>query len=861
MKNLITRTKFSTLALVLLLTITTLMVVIPAEAQDLTDGTTTLPTFLQLSAAPNPVGVDQTLNVNTFLTKPPLTGGMGGSGVMYEGIIVEVTKPNGNVDEYGPYTTDSTGGAWFSIEPDMIGSWTLRAHYPEQRVEYMASSFMGPSVFYNFTYAASDSDIVTVDVQEEDAQWNYRIPSLPEEYWTRPIYSTNWEWGEKLGGSWFGLAAPAFAVTGRYDANGNFNPYSQAPNSGHIMWSKATHNGGQPGGPIYSDQSGNFKTTTIINNYFDPIVVNGILYYAEHAGPSNDVVGWNAVDIRTGELVWTRETTENLRLGQSFRTKSIQEYGSWSVLYGAVGGGFFSPVTELTIYDAFSGEYLASIENPQSTSFLMDDTYGQEGTLLTWYTEEGNLTMWKSNNLYGGDDLVLGVSGTYEWDDGIEWSVPIPDELDGESLSLSVGATTPEVILLRQTPSPGMFISLSLGWQVTAGMDARTGELLWGPINQTIPMFEDVTIVAAGEGAYILHNKDTNEAYGYSLENGNLLWGPVELPGNAWSTITRSGDIAYGKVFIWDYGGYCSAIDLQTGNIEWTWTRGEAGLDTPYGIYELWYNDAIADGKIILSEGKMYDPPLHPAKTVAINATTGETIWTLTGWTGRNCPIVADGHIILWNSQDAKIYSIGKGPTTTTVTAGPKVSNLGSSVLIEGSVMDISPGSEQSGVVERFPNGIPVADDAYMDDWMSYVYMQQVCPEEFMGVTVHITALDPNNNFQDYGITVTDMNGNYALPFVPEVEGTYWITATFEGSESYWRSQATTYMTVDPAAEPYPDVPTQEEIADDAARRTIAMLPENQYPETPAYQTIDLVLIVLVVIAIIIGLYSIIKKK
>ena len=864
MNDLISRTKFSTLALVLLLTITTLMVVIPAQAQDLTDGTTTLPTFLQLSAAPNPVGIHQTLNVNTFLTKPPLTGGMGGSGVMFEGIIVEVTKPNGNVDEYGPYTTDSTGGAWFSIEPDMIGSWTLQAHYPEQRVEYMASSFMGPSVFYNFTYAASDSDIVTVDVQEEDAQWNYRIPSLPEEYWTRPIYSTNWEWGEKLGGSWFGLAAPAFAVTGRYDANGNYNPYSLAPNSGHIMWSKATHNGGQPGGPIYSDQSGNFKTTTIINNYFDPIVVNGILYYAEHAGPSNNVVGWNAVDIRTGELVWTRETTENLRLGQSFRTKSIQEYGSWSVLYGAVGGGFFSSVTELNIYDAFSGEYLASIENPQSTSFLMDDTYGQEGTLLAWYTEDGNLTMWKSNNLYGGDDLVLSVSGTYNWSDGVEWSVPMPNELDGESLSLSVGATTPEVILLRQTPSPGRFISLSLGWQVTAGMDARTGELLWGPINQTIPMFEDITIVAAGEGAYILHNKDTNEAYGYSLENGNRLWGPVELPGNAWSTITRSGDIAYGKVFIWDYGGYCSAIDLQTGNIEWTWTRGDAGLDTPYGIYELWYNDAIADGKIILSEGKMYDPPLHPAKTVAINVTTGETIWTLTGWTGRNCPIVADGHVILWNSQDAKIYSIGKGPTTTTVTAGPKVSKLGSSVLIEGSVMDISPGSKQSGVVERFPNGIPVADDAYMDDWMSYVYMQQVCPENFMGVTVHITALDPNNNYQDYGITVTDMNGNYALPFVPEVEGTYWITATFEGSESYWRSQATTYMTVDPAAEPYPDVPTQEEIADDAARRTIAMLPS--YPEmpeyqVPAYQTIDLVLIVLVVVAIIIGIYGVIKKK
>jgi len=879
------KSKIFTIALILMLTITAFMVVIPAGAQDLTDGSTVVPTFLQLSAAPNPVGSGQTLYVNPFMTKPPLTGGMGGSGVMYEDITVEVTKPNNEVDEYGPYTTDATGGTYFNFVPDQIGDWTLQAHYPEQHIEYLAASFFGPSIFYNYTYAASDSEVVTVTVQSEPAQWNYRSPPLPEEYWTRPIYATNWDWGKELGGSWFGLAAPAFAVTGRYDAMGNFNPYSEAPDTGHIMWSKATHFGGQPGGPIYSDQSGNFKTTTIINNYFDPIVVNGILYYAIHVGPSNTVVGWNAVDIRTGEVVWTKETTENLRLGQSFRTKSIQEYGSWSVLYGAVGGGFFQPVSELTIYDAFSGEYLASIENPTSTTFLMDDTYGQEGTLLAWYTSGGNLTLWKSSNLYGGDDLVLSVSGTYDWDDGVEWSVPYPTELNGEALSLSVAARTPEVILLRQTPTPGMFISLNLGWQVTAGMDARTGALLWGPINHTLPMFEDISLVAAGEGVYVLHNKDMNEAWGYSLLDGSNLWGPVKLPGNAWSTITRSGDIAYGKVFIWDFGGFCNALNLQTGEIEWTWTRGDAGLDTPYGSYELWYNNAIADGKIILSEGKMYDPPLHPSKTVAINVTTGETIWTLTGWTGRNCPIVADGHIILWNSQDAKIYSIGKGPTATTVTAGTKVSKLGSSVLIEGTVMDVSAGSQQEGVVERFSNGLPVADDSCMDDWMSYVYMQQICPENFMGVTVKITGYDPNGNYQDYGTTMTDSNGNYALAIEPEVEGTYWLAATFEGSGSYWQSTASTYVTVDPAPAPYPDVPTAEEIAADAAQRTINMLPAYpdvptadeiaqktvsqmpaypempEIPEIPAYLTIDLVIIAAVVIAIIIGLYGIVKKQ
>ncbi len=873
----------ATISIIALLTISAFIIVFPAGAQfDISDGSTSIPTFLMLSAAPNPVGIGQTLYVNPFMTKPPLTGGFGGSGVTYEGIVVEVTKPSGDTINYEMQPTDTTGGTWFEFVPDQLGDWTLQAHYDEQHINATVSTFFGGTRTYDFYYLASDSEVVTVTVQSEPAQWNYHSPPLPDEYWTRPIYSTNWEWGEKLGGSWWGLAAPAFADTGRYDANGNFNPYSQAPNTGHIMWSKATHWGGQPGGPIYSDQSGNFKTTTIINNYFDPIVVNGILYYAVHAGPSNTITGWNAIDIRTGEVVWTKDTDLRIRCGQSFRSKSIQEYGSWSIIWGQEGGGFFGSASAYVLFDAFSGLELARIENPVTTTFLMDDTYGMEGTLLAWYTSGGQLHMWNSSNLWAGDQIVLSVSGTYEWDDGISWSVDYPS-------GLSVAARTPEVILMRQTSSAGGFVALSLGWQVTAGIDARTGALLWGPINQSLPLYEDVTLIAAGEGAYILHNKDTNEAYGYSLLTGELMWGPVQLPGNAWSTITRSGDIAYGKVFIWDYGGFCSAIDLQTGNIDWTWTRGDAGLDTPYGTYELWYNNAIADGKIILSEGKMYDPPLHPSKTVAINVTTGETVWTLTGWTGRNCPVIADGHVIMWNSQDAKIYSIGKGPTTTTVTAGPKVSKLGSSVLIEGTVLDISAGSKQGGVVERFPKGIPCVADDYMDDWMSYVYMQQVCPEEFMGVTVRITAYDPNGNFKDYGITVTDMNGNFGFPFEPEVEGTYWITAIFEGTEGYWRSQASTYVTVDPAPEAFPDVPTAEEIASDAASRTIAMMPKfpyvptaeevasdaasrtiammPQYPtpyppaEIPAYMTIDLVLIVLVVVAIVIGLFGLLKKK
>jgi hypothetical protein len=112
----------------------------------------------------------------------------------------------------------------------------------------------------------------------------------------------------------------------------------------------------------------------------------------------------------------------------------------------------------------------------------------------------------------------------------------------------------------------------------------------------------------------------------------------------------------------------------------------------------------------------------------------------------------------------------------------------------------------------------------------------------------------------------------------------------FEGSNSYWPSEATTIFGVDERAEappyngptseeiaadaaqrviamlpPYPDVPTQEEVAADAAARTIAMLPPypTPYPpaEIPVYQTTDIVVIILIVVVLIIGLYCCFMKK
>jgi hypothetical protein len=80
---------------------------------------------------------------------------------------------------------------------------------------------------------------------------------------------------------------------------------------------------------------------------------------------------------------------------------------------------------------------------------------------------------------------------------------------------------------------------------------------------------------------------------------------------------------------------------------------------------------------------------------------------------------------------------------------------------------------------------------------MQYEYMQKPLPTDAKGVSVIITAIDPNGNFQDLGTAVTDTNGNYGIMWTPPVPGLYQIKATFEGTESYGGSTATTYIGVD----------------------------------------------------------------
>jgi hypothetical protein len=784
-----------------------------------------IPTFLFVIASPNPVGVGQIVYVGATFSRPTPTGS-GYSGDLYEDVTVDIIDPSGHKAVYGPYLMSPVAGVTFTFTPDVAGDYTLQAHYPGQVLtgdnpESSARSNMN-SHLIGSKMLSDDSDTITLVVQDEPVEPIYKTPPLPTEFWTRSIYGTNWNWGE-LGSNWFGLSGGAGFSSGGSGAGGdtynrNFQPYGPAPNTPHIMWTMPTQLGGQPGMPVPADESSMYSGTSLLITYFKPVcILNGVLFYNKFAY-TGTFMGWRAVDIHTGKILWekTADEVENQYLdwGQVFNYNNFQEFGSAALLYTTVSGGMFR------IYDPLTGQYLANVTNTLSTSRVInyDNNYGSaslRGEVLGYYTSGGNLCMYNYTKLLQGTSWRVRVSGNIDASssqyDAVMWETPLPTTFNGDGISLGIASADDDVILMSQVPGGVSWQGTNPGFIYLAGYDAKTGDRLWGPINQTLPKYEDTSLLCAADGYFVMHNKDRNLAWGYSLTTGEQLWGPVQLEGGGVSSVFRAGIIGYGRVYISDLGGYVNAIDLETGEVAWTYFAGSAGYDTPFESYPIFgYNtQSMADGLLFLTEGIMYTPPAHPSYRLAINCNDGSLVWKLLQYACTCVGPIADGFLISWDSFDTSIYCIGKGPSATTVTAPDTAQPLGTQVLVQGTVIDTSGGTTQDVITTRFPNGLPAVSDDSMEAWMEYAYQQQIKPTNATGVKVTISVLDPNGNSYDIGTTTSNTDGKYGVTFTPQVPGKYTIIATFAGSESYYSSHASTYMSVTeaPAATVSPTPP------------------------------------------------------
>ncbi len=180
---------------------------------------------------------------------------------------------------------------------------------------------------------------------------------------------------------------------------------------------------------------------------------------------------------------------------------------------------------------------------------------------------------------------------------------------------------------------------------------------------------------------------------------------------------------------------------------------------------------------------------------------------------GETSYAMADGFNTWFNGYDNQICTVGRGPSATTVTAGPKFSTIGNSVVIEGTVTDISAGTKRDQQVADFPNGVPVASDASMGQWMSYVYQQQSMPTNFTGVPVQFYVLDSNGNYRQIGSATTDESGSYSLTWTPDIIGNFTVYANFAGTNGYWPSSAETHFNVGSPAATAPVATAQTNLA------------------------------------------------
>jgi len=421
------------------------------------------------------------------------------------------------------------------------------------------------------------------------------------------------------------------------------------------------------------------------------------------------------------------------------------------------------------------------------------------------------------------------------------------DGNNGYSLNVSIPAVSGSILAIREgefiiggtsgTNKPDVPLELGNLWCLSLE-PGKEGTLLW---NRTFtPPYDIVPSTAGGmfgmggvnmgtvdpeDGVFLFSSSITREHWCYSLDTMELLWGPSE-PELSMNYYGMYSNIYEGKLFSSGYSGELVAYNITTGEVLWKYTARQEGYESPYGNYPIAIA-AIADGKLYLtsSEHSPTQPLWRGSYLRCVNATDGEEIWKINNWGLGMGPgpegstAIADGYVVSLNAYDNQIYCYGKGPSTTTVTAPDMGIPLGSSVTIKGTVTDQSPGA----------TGTPAISDEDMSEWMEYLYMQQAKPEDAQGVTVKLTAIDPNGNYQDIGEVTADTWGNFGTSWVPPVPGEYIIMAEFEGSASYGSSSDSTYISVDPA--PSPAVPIEPEPTEPEPTEPEPTEPEPTEPE------------------------------
>lgn len=797
-----------------------------------------VPTISFCNVAPNPCGVGQTVTVDFWLAVPIFDSQDA------HGLTVKVTTPAGTTSTLGPFTTDTTGGTWTTYTPATIGNYTFQMFYPGENFSSTAATYKGD---YN---EPSESNVVTL-VVTQTARTGLADTPLPTAYWQTPVNAENVQNWASLTGSWLGYLANTFAATGGYNDTGNYNPYTATPQTAHILWTKPWCVGGVAGGPLgNSEQYSNYWTATQYDPKYAPIIIDGMEYSTWYTTTTSSEQGIICIDLYNGQTNWVINTTTVLRCGMVCDFENINQYGVVGPYIWTTGtlppsqtGGALIPNsgTQWNMYDGLTGQYLCSIVNGTSPTFLGQDARGDiigyvinatsgsmlvNGAVDTFNTTaNGNtLLLWNMTAALQqtGLNWAISLNHQYLWRNGYEWAVPMAPKINGNLVaglgtgSYAFSAWAGNTLVVE---AGTVSVAETEGFLYAAGYSTVNGALLWienitsGVVNPSFTRISNTP--AAADGVFVQINQDSYQAFGYSLTTGQQVWttslnvrmadGNMPNPYDSYDLETVP-DSSTGVLYVWGLGGDVWALNMTNGNIIWDWStyqvNGPAGTESPYGIYPLWvFQDEALAGQgantvLYLSEGHEYDPPLfHGALEVALDGNNGTVLWTNLGF-DDTATAVAYGIMTTFNSYDGQIYAYGQGPSKTTISVPQVGVTTATPMTISGTITDISAGASQAAVAANFPNGLPCVSDASMSGLMEAAYEQQPLPTNLTGVPISVYVLDSNNNYRLIGTTTSNSLGDWGLTWTPDITGNYTVYAIFSGTAGYYPSSASTFFNV-----------------------------------------------------------------
>ena len=852
MKISMSKIKLATLSLLLLATIALPLLSIPAASAH--TPAWQVPTYAYITASPNPVGPNQQTVFVFWMAQPPPSASAK-TGDRWTDMTIDVTKPDGTIDHLGPFVSDPVGSGYTTYTPQVIGTYTAKFNFPQQVCERAGYTGLNGSnsAYVNDTFLASTASTKFV-VQATPIAFFTEAP-LPVSYWTRPIDSNNQNWAS-IGGAWLGQNQYG-ATYLKYNPNGGWAPNTaHVMWTLPISYGGIVGQGNQvrPDLTFYSGTAYQLKFSNPLIMYgtvfFSLPVANspsgsGVTAVDLRTGETK----WTRTDINSvsyGQLLdfespnqhgvnpngylWYSGTVPN---GSRVTNPNAQSVAQLNRSYapGTSVGAVYSG-TSVTINSSASAQCAI---DPMTGQNVFNETnvpsgtrgQGPMGEWLLYGMGQKNSTapftfLWQWNNTkYPGQDsptaiTAWGGSSNYNMSAAYDWNVTLSMEIpDGSSIvrlfpgnyifgtSTSLQQTSSTSSGVFGTPDP--FTLWAINLNATRG---QIGQVLFLK-NYPAPAGNLTVLLGPDDGetnVFTLYYRETMQWSGYSVLDGSYLWGPTAKENN-WNYyggttgLTAPYAIGYGHLYSAGYSGTVYCYDFKTGKLEFTYGNNASDpfnstitQQTVYGVYPEQIA-GVVDGKIYMvpCEHSLDSPPYHGANVRCIDAFTGKEQFTLYGMSSWQMQAIADGYWTFLNLNDMQIYSIGAGPSATTVNVQNNVVALGGAIEITGTVLDQSPALK----------GTPAISDADQGPWMQYMIQHNVVePANAVGVPVTLYAIDSNGNTQTIGTVTSTSGGIFHKLWTPQIEGEYVIIAKFEGTQSYGPSSAQTAIGVTAAPSP-----------------------------------------------------------